>query len=185
MTEGQAGSDRIARSKSAATYLLCAALLVALPASAATSAPIKVAIFDFELEDFSAGASTVGETASDMEQLTRATDEIRELLAGSGRYRVVDVSTADAAPAKAHTLRDCDGCEAAIALKLGADQSLLGVVRRISRMEYIARFQIRDARTGTVVFDENSGLRMGANYSWNRGAARLIKDRLLEGRSPQ
>jgi hypothetical protein len=42
------------------------------------------------------------------------------------------------------------------------------------------RFQIRDARTGTVVSAATSGLRMGADYSWARGAARLIKDELLE-----
>lgn len=39
--------------------------------------------------------------------------------------------------------------------------------------------------TGAVVADENSGLRMGADYSWNRGAVRLIKDRLLESQPKQ
>jgi Protein of unknown function (DUF2380) len=184
MTERQAGSGNIAhridaRSKSLATALLCATLLAALPASAATSAPIKLATFDFELEDFSAGASSAGETPSDTDQLTRVTDEVRELLAASKRYRLVDVGSTDEAAAKVHTLRDCDGCDAAIALKLGAEQSFVGVVRRISRTEYIVRFQIRDARTGADVADGDSGLRMGANYSWSRGAARLIKDRLL------
>jgi hypothetical protein len=53
-------------------------------------------------------------------------------------------------------------------------------VKRISRTEYTVRFQIRDARTGAVVSNEDSGLRMGADYSWNRGTVRLIKDRLLE-----
>jgi hypothetical protein len=77
-------------------------------------------------------------------------------------------------------LRHCDGCEAAIARKLGADQSLLGIVKRISRTEYQVRFQIRDAATGALVTEAESGLQMGADYSWNRGAARLVKDRLLE-----
>jgi hypothetical protein len=160
--------------------LLCAALLAALPAGAATTAPIKLALFDFELEDFSAGASSTGETPSDAEKLTRVTDEVRQLFARSGRYDLVDVGPADGAAAKAHALRDCGGCDAAIALKLGAEQSFVGVVKRISRTEYTVRFQIRDARTGAVVSDANSGLRMGADDSWSRGAARLIKDRLLE-----
>jgi hypothetical protein len=77
-------------------------------------------------------------------------------------------------------LRDCNGCDAALALGLGAEQSFVGVVRRISRTEYTVRFQIRDAKTGTVLADENSGLRMGADYSWSRGARRLVLDRLLE-----
>jgi hypothetical protein len=160
-------------------------LLATLPAQAAPAAPIKLAIFDFELEDFSAGGSATGETSSDAAQLASITGEVRQLLAQSGRYNLVDVGSADAAAMKAHALRDCDGCDAAIARQLGAEQSFVGVVKRISRTEYTVRFQIRDARTGAVVANEDSGLRMGADYSWNRGAARLIKDRLLEGRDQQ
>jgi hypothetical protein len=53
-------------------------------------------------------------------------------------------------------------------------------MKRITRTEYTVRFQIRDAKTGAILSDEDSGLRMGADYSWSRGAVRLIKDRLLE-----
>ena len=171
--------------KSATTSLLCAALLAAFPAQAASGAPIKLAIFDFELEDFTDRSSSRGETPSDTEQLRRVTDEVRQLLAQSGRYSLIDVGTADAAAVKNHTLRECNGCDAGIALKLGAEQSFIGVVKRISRTEYTIRFQIRDAPTGAVVSTADSGLRMGADYSWNRGAARLIKDRLLESGTRQ
>jgi Protein of unknown function (DUF2380) len=169
--------------KSATACFFCAALLAAFPAEAASPAPIKLAIFDFEFEDFT--DRSAGETPSDTEQLRRVTDEVRQLLAQSGRYSLIDVGSADAAAVKAHTLRDCNGCDADIALKLGAEQSFVGVVKRISRTEYTVRFQIRDATTGTVVSREDSGLRMGADYSWSRGAARLIKDRLLESRPQQ
>jgi len=187
MTRQQAGNGDMAhwicgRLKPVATSLLCLALLW-LPAGAAAPAPIKLAMFDFELDDVSAGASADGEASSDVEQLARASHEVGDLLARSGRYELIDVSGADAAAAKAHTLRDCGGCEATLALKLGADQSLLGVVRRISRLEYVVRVQIRDARTGAVLSDADSGLRMGANYSWDRGAARLVQDRLLNDRA--
>jgi hypothetical protein len=47
------------------------------------------------------------------------------------------------------------------------------------------RFRIRDARTGAVVSNEESGLRMGADYSWSRGAAELVKDRLLASGAQQ
>jgi hypothetical protein len=36
-------------------------------------------------------------------------------------------------------------------------------------MEYTARFQIRDARNGAVIFNKQTDLRTGANYSWSRG----------------
>jgi Protein of unknown function (DUF2380) len=190
MIQNQVGTGNITRrttacGKSVTASLLCVALLAAFPAEAASPAPIKLAIFDFELEDFSAGAASAGETPADTEQLRGVTDEVRQLFAQSGRYRVIDVGSADAAAGKARTLRECNGCDADIALKLGAEQSFVGVVKRISRTEYTVRFQIRDARTGTVVSTEDSGLRMGADYSWSRGAARLIKDRLLESRAQQ
>jgi Protein of unknown function (DUF2380) len=169
--------------KSATASLLCAAVLAAFPAGAASAAPIKLAIFDFEFEDFT--DRSAGETPSDTEQLRRVTDEVRQLLAQSGRYSLIDVGSADAAAAKARTLRECNGCDADIALKLRAEQSFVGVVRRISRTEYTVRFQIRDAGTGAVVASADSGLRMGADYSWSRGASRLIKDRLLESRTQQ
>jgi hypothetical protein len=142
----------------------------------AAPTPVKLAVFDFELEDTSAAVSGI---ASDATELANATEAIRQLLAQSGRYRVV-ATGGDADAAKTRSLHDCDGCDAAIALKLGADQSLIGVIRRVSRTEYTFRFQLRDARTGDLISAGDSGLRMGANYSWSKGASRLISDRLLE-----
>ncbi len=79
----------------AAASLLGAALLLAFPAAAAS---IKLAIFDFELEDTSAGAPSNSEAPSDATQLAAVTNEIRQLLAQSGRYSVVDVSASNWAP---------------------------------------------------------------------------------------
>ncbi|MGH6810898.1 MAG: DUF3280 domain-containing protein [Methylocella sp.] len=159
--------------------LFCAALLPAFVSSADTPPPVKLAIFDFELEDFSAGGQLIGENPADTAQLKFATSEARRLIAQSGRYSVVDVSGADAEAVKAHWLRKCNGCDAGIAFKLGADQSMIGIVTRISRMEYTVAFRIRDARTGAEIFNKQSDLRMGANYSWDRGVAWLINNRLL------
>lgn len=158
-------------------------IISALATSTSTPEPAaltKLAMFDFELDDFSAGASPSGPTPADAVQLTNVTKTVRQLLAQSGRYRLIDVTAADAAAAREHTLRQCDGCDAAISLKLGAEQSFLGVVSRVSRTEYTVRFQIRDARTSAVLADGDSGLRMGADYSWGRGAARLVEDHLLQ-----
>ncbi|OKO85557.1 DUF3280 domain-containing protein [Bradyrhizobium sp. AS23.2] len=148
-------------------------------AALGTPAPIALAVFDFELEDMTAG-SAAASAASDVSYLAEVTGSVRDALGQSGRYRIVDVGGEEA---KAHALRDCDGCEAAIAQKLGADQSLIGVVRRVSRTEYTLGFQVRDARTGVVLARGDSGLRMGADYSWKRGAVRLVSDRLIEGQA--
>jgi Protein of unknown function (DUF2380) len=148
-------------------------------------APVKLAVFDFELEDFSGGAGIIPESDQDREQLRLATETVRRLLVESGRYSLVDVSGADAADVRAHTLRQCDGCDAAIARKLDADQSFVGIVTRITRTDYAVTFKLRDTRTGAPIAVEQTDLRIGANYSWNRGAAWLIKNRLLEKQAQQ
>jgi Fe-S cluster biogenesis protein NfuA len=163
--------------KRAETFI--AQQITASPAGAdSRPAPIKLAVFDFELEDTSAGASLTN--AADAVQLGLVTTEVRKLIEQSGRYRLVDISSADAEAVKAHSLGKCDGCDAAVASKLDAEQSLIGIVTRISRMEYQVTYRIRDVRTGAVIATEQTGLRMGADYSWTRGAAALIKARLLK-----
>jgi uncharacterized protein DUF2380 len=169
-----------ASSLSFGAALFCSLVIAAFAARAETASPIKIAVFDFELEDYSAGSGVIGETPEDIAQLKRATDEARQLLAQSGRYTLVDVGHADAEPAKAHSLRNCSGCEADIAHKLGADQSFVGVVARSSRTEYAVGFQIRNARDGSMVFKQQTDLRMGTSDSWNRGVIRLMKNTLLD-----
>ena len=150
------------------------------PVQAAVAAPIRLAVFPFELEDMSAAAGSVGETPADARELDNATVAVRQLLAQSARYQVIDAGTAGTGVVKAPSLHDCSGCEAQIALALSAEQALVGVIRRISRTEYTVRFRVRDAHSGAAVTGAESGLRMGANYSWSRGAARLVQDRLLD-----
>ncbi|MBR0703297.1 DUF2380 domain-containing protein [Bradyrhizobium diazoefficiens] len=148
-------------------------------AALATPASVALAVFDFELEDMTA-ASVSALAASDVSNLADVTAGVRDVLSQSGRYRIVDVGGAGGEAVKARALRDCGGCEAAIAKQLGADQSLIGVVRRVSRTEYTLGFQLRDAGTGAVLARGDSGLRLGADYSWKRGAVRLVSDRLIE-----
>jgi hypothetical protein len=56
-----------------------------------------------------------------------------------------------------------------------------GVVTRITSTDYVVQFQIRDAHTGAIILTRTSGLRLGADYSWFRGARALIRDKLLDG----
>jgi len=156
-----------------------------LEKQAGAIAPVKLAVFDFELEDFSGGAGIIPESDKDRKQLRLATETVRRLLTESGRYSLVDASHANAPNVGAHNLNKCDGCDAAIARELGADQSLVGTVNRISQVEYGVTFRLRDARTGKLLAVERTDLRMGANYSWNRGAAWLIKNRLLQRQAQQ
>ncbi|HLY55177.1 MAG TPA: DUF3280 domain-containing protein [Stellaceae bacterium] len=171
----------MATARSPISAALLAAALIASAAPATTPAPTRIAIFDFELEDYSAGVAADAPATADAAELAQVTGEVRQLLSQSGRYQPVDIGAPDAPAAKAHTLHECNGCDAGIARKLGATQSLVGVVRRISRTEYMVRLQVRDADTGAVVADANTGLRMGTLDSWTRGTKRLVEDQLLDG----
>jgi hypothetical protein len=160
-----------------------AMVLAGLAAAGATEvvapSPVKMAVFPFELEDFSAAAAYVPPDDIDREQLRLSTEEARRLIAASGRYQLVDVSAVNNEAAKAGKLRDCDGCDARIAAGLNADQSMIGIVTRITRMEYAVTYKVRDARSGAVVAVAQTDLRMGANVAWSRGARWLIENRLL------
>jgi hypothetical protein len=159
--------------------IVLASLAAAGAAETAAPSPTKMAVFPFELEDFSAGAAYVPPDDIDREQLRLSTEEARRLIAASGRYLLVDVSAVNDQAAKAGKLRDCDGCEARIVAGLGADQSMIGIVSRITRMEYAVTYKIRDARSGALVDVKQTDLRMGANVAWSRGARWLIENRLL------
>ncbi|WP_426528950.1 DUF3280 domain-containing protein [Bradyrhizobium sp. McL0615] len=163
-----------------APAIMLASLVTAGAAATVAPSPIKIAVFPFELEDFSGAAGYVPPDDIDREQLRLSAEEARRLIAGSGRYQLVDVSAVNDQAAKAGKLRDCDGCEARIAAGLDADQSMIGIVTRVSRTEYAVTYRIRDARSGTIVAVEQTDLRMGANVAWSRGARWLIQNRLLE-----
>ena len=157
-----------------------AGFAVAKAGDPAAPQPVKLAVFPFELEDFSAAAAYIPPDDIDREQLRLSTEEARRLIAQSGRYQLVDVGAASDEAAKAGKLHDCDGCEAKIAAGLNADQSMIGIVTRISRTDYAVTYKIRDAKSGALVDVEQTDLRAGANSAWSRGARWLIQRRLLE-----
>jgi hypothetical protein len=147
-------------------------------AVSADGPPVKLAVFDFELDDLTPAAAYLSKTASAAATLEKVSHDAREQLAQSGRYRLVDVSHAAAPAAATHTLRNCGGCEAAIALKLGAQQSLLGIVRRATQTDYYVAVVIRDARTGKVI-DEQEANFAGDESGWPTGVRMLIKHQVL------
>jgi hypothetical protein len=145
----------------------------------APATTVSIAVFDFELEDRSAGGGVISEDPQDVRYLAEATDEAKRRLAASGRFGLVDTKGADLGTATTRGLRNCSGCAAAIAAKLGADQAMIGVVTRVNRTEYTLLIRITDAVTGAIVSDNYTNLRMGANYAWPRGVKWLMDNKLL------
>lgn len=148
------------------------------PQGAVKSPPVKIAVFDFGLVDVSPAASLLGKTTSTTATMDEVSKQARRELAHSGRYSVIDVSKVDAKTMTGKSLRNCEGCEAGIALQLGAEQSLIGVVRRVTQTDYYVVIQIRDARTGKLL-DQQEANFSGAQDGWSSGVRMLIKHQLL------
>jgi hypothetical protein len=162
-----------------AASLAAASIVFAVrPCEAADPRLIKIAVFDFELNDRSAGSGIIAPDAIDAENLKKSTEEARRMLSASGRYGIVDTSSVAAEAISAGGIQHCNGCDGPLARKLGADQSMIGIVTRVNRTEYALQIVVRDAETGTVVSNNHTGLRMGANYAWPRGV-KWVMERIL------
>jgi hypothetical protein len=139
---------------------------------------VKLAVFDFELEDVSPAASLLGQTTSNGAIMEKVSSEARRMLAESGRFILTDVSKIDAEPVKAKSLRNCNGCEAGIALQVGAEQALIGVVRRVTQTDYYVLVQISDAQTGKVLNQQDANFAGGPD-GWASGVRMLLKHQVL------
>jgi hypothetical protein len=159
--------------------ILLVSMAFALPVPGATSAPPKIAVFEFELEDVSAaGAKSKVESTADLSRMQTVTSEARRVLMESGRYSLVDTTDVSAEAVKERTLRNCNGCDAGIASTLGADLSLIGVVTRVAQTEYYVSLQITDTKTGKIVSQQNAFF-TGADDAWASGVRLLLKHGIL------
>jgi hypothetical protein len=158
--------------------LLGFTLVFAHAGESGKSAPVKLAVFDFELQDVTPAASYLGKTMSSAANLEKVSSEARRVLLQSGRYSLIDGNKSDAKPVKEKSLRNCDGCEADIALQLGAEQSLIGVVTRVTQTDYYVQIQIRDCKSGKVVNEQEANF-AGSDDGWASGVRMLIKHQIL------
>lgn len=149
-------------------------------ASGGTDGKTRIAVFDFELEDKSAGGAIIAVDARDRQYLLEATNEAKRLLQASGRYVVADTGAARLdETARKYGVRNCHGCEAAAARGLGADAAMTGVITRVNRTEHTLLIRIVDARTSASIVAGFTDLRMGANYAWPRSAKWVMTRRIL------
>jgi hypothetical protein len=173
------------RRVAAVGFVLSLAILPLQASRAVETAPTKIAVFEFELKDTSAGGGVIAADAVDTENLKKSTDEARRLLSESGRYSVVDTSSVAGEVTSAGGIQACDGCDGPLAKQLGAEQSMVGVFTRVSRTEFTLQIEVREAETGEVVYSDFSGLMLGANYAWPRIAKRLVSNSFLTGEGAQ
>jgi hypothetical protein len=160
------------------TVALSLGFAPAFATDAANRTPVKIAVFEFELEDSSPPAVLLNQPVSSAALMDRVSGAAREELTRSGRYLVIDASKADTQSVAAKGLRNCDGCEAGVATQLGAEQSLIGVISKVTATDYYVVIQIREARTGKVL-DSEGALFAGDEQGWPSGVRMLIRHQVL------
>jgi hypothetical protein len=63
-------------------------------------------------------------------------------------------------------------------LQVGAEQALIGVVRRVTQTDYYVLVQISDAQTGKVLNQQEANFAGGPD-GWASGVRMLIKHQVL------
>jgi hypothetical protein len=154
-------------------FLLC--LLSATPIAAE---PVRVAIFDFEMIDTSLDGEMKGTSAEEKARLAKLAPALREKLAASDRFVVVDTNSVNER-AHAQNLQACGGCDATLAHEVGADVALTGTVQKVSNLILNINIYLRDARDDRMLQTMSVDIRGNTDESWSRGLSYLIRNKLL------
>ncbi len=155
--------------------LVALILLASMPARAA---PLKLAIFDFELLDTSLEGEMRGPQAHEHDRLIHISDLVRTQLKDSGKFQLLDISPVKAA-ADGSNLQACGGCDVQFAQRIGADLVMTGVIKKISTLILNLTIFVRDVHTGQLITGMNADFRGNTDESWTRATNYLVRNRLL------
>jgi hypothetical protein len=162
-----------------AAALLALALSTSPPA--AQAAPVRAAVFDFELVDTSLEGEIMGKSAVETARVAMLSARLRDALAASGTYEIVDIAPVREEASRSN-LQSCGGCDR-MARQIGADLSVTGVVQKVSNLILNINIYVRDAATGVLVGGGTVDIRSNTNESWRRGLDWLLKHRTLKQES--
>jgi uncharacterized protein DUF2380 len=159
--------------------IACLLLLLSLLApSPAAAEPLRVAIFDFEMIDTSLDGEMKGTSSEEKARLAKLAPVLREKLAASGRYVIVDIAPVSAR-AHAQNLQACGGCDATLAQELGADVAVTGTVQKVSNLILNLNIYLRDAKDDRLLHSMSADFRGNTDESWSRALSYLIRNKLL------
>jgi Protein of unknown function (DUF2380) len=177
--EGDAGGGKARSTRR--LLLSCALLLYVLGAGPAGAMdPARLAVFDFELIDSSLQGGGQSPDPADVARLRMVEAELRERLAASGRFELVDMMPAAAQLEGGRQLWNCNGCEVAIARRLDADLTLVGWVQKVSNLILNMNIRIRGVASRELAFGASVDIRGNTDESWRRGIRYLLENRLLK-----
>ena len=158
--------------------LLLLASLVLFSSTPAALAVQRVAVFDFELIDTSLDGQTYGTRPEEKARLKKVSDQLREALAKSGQFEVVDIGPVETAAHEAN-LQACGGCDIDLARKVGADLSITGTVQKVSNLILNMNIYIHDVSSKKLIASRSADFRSNTDESWSRAASYLIRNYVL------
>jgi hypothetical protein len=165
------------------SFLLAVLLLVG--AGPAMAGP-KVAVMPLDLVDQTAESALTGDpllvlakpkaSPVEVERLARSGEELKRLLAERLGYEVVDLSPLAGEISQAAPFHKCDGCEADIARKAGAELVVSGNIQKITLMILNLNVMVREVVGGAVKGSYTYPLRDNSDDGWLRGVRRAVED---------
>lgn len=139
--------------------------------------PAQLVVLDVELTGDLGGPEFVAEHDA---RLQRASARLREDLAATGLYQLVDLAPAkadlDQLKSQHRYLHDCNGCDLDIGRRLGADQVLVAWVYRVSGLILTLTYEIHDVNTGQITARKSFDFRGDNDTAWTHAIDYMVRD---------
>lgn len=159
-------------------YLSAALLALGVGAvSTQAHAAAKLAVFDFQL----ANLAQVPPTEADKARLPHVSDLLREKLKESGKFDIVPI-TDDVKKdvASAPELRNCNGCAADFAKKLGAQYAVTGEIQKVSDLILNINVYFKEIGSTKPETAYSVDIRGDNDLSFDHGVKYLVKHNILK-----
>ncbi|WP_417604592.1 DUF3280 domain-containing protein [Primorskyibacter flagellatus] len=134
----------------------------------------SVAFFGITLLDNSLQTEAQGQDPAELARLNKVETLITERFTEEG-YRFLDLAPVQEELDRIVNPAKCYGCDARMAMKLGADFALVGEVQKISNLILTMNLQLRDPKTGQTVKGRVVDIRSNTDESWLRGMRYILK----------
>jgi Protein of unknown function (DUF2380) len=113
-------------------------------------------------------------------RLKMASTRLRQALARTGTYQLVDIAPArdliDQLKSQYVYLHECNGCDLDVGRRLGADQVLVAWVYRVSGLILTLTYEIHDVATGQITARKSFDFRGDNDVAWTRAIDYSVRD---------
>lgn len=163
--------------------LALATALLTLTSTAGTAAQNveKAIVFPFELIDSAQEGELFPKIRpEETKRLALLTEDLKTRLSELNRFELIPSDSIAAEIKTAAPLHRCNGCEADLAKKAGAELGVLGVVQKFSDTLLSVNIQIIDSATGAVRKTYSAGIQGNTDEAWLRGTSYIVRNRIAK-----